>query len=391
MSDSHGMPANPSTNFVARLKLFLADKLFPLLSQTIYKDLKSTQDSLDRSAADVHRLQQVVDEYGGVIQTLTESIQGLRQSIQSLNETNERLEKTKFQLTSRLIAEYQRNRVTNPPSLQPQKTLSAEQIRDNLETLLKQETLPLDVLAVIAAVPETYDNIYRNALRPIYEQYIIGEVQNFWDIRMALNALSRMVQPRHYLEIGTRLGWSLAQVLAYSPSAQVYSFDMWVEGYGGVENPGSDFVYKMMSRITEPASPQITFISGNSHDTLPQFFSPEGHTPSFKLASPKPIEFDLITVDGDHNLEGAWMDLIATFPHIAVGGAIVFDDLELSLTNSDIEVHSETQYPDYYPPMPSGLSSLRDVWNAVKAKYPNFVYIESTNKSIAVGIGIRLS
>ncbi len=85
------------------------------------------------------------------------------------------------------------------------------------------------------------------------------------------------------------------------------------------------------------------------------------------------------------------MDLMAVMPHTAIGGAVVFDDLELSLSNSDIGYHTETRWRDYYPPVPDGLHSLRDVWNAVKTRFPNFDYIESPGQRLAVGIGIRRS
>ena len=60
------------------------------------------------------------------------------------------------------------------------------------------------------------------------------------EIRTALRAIARAIQPRSNLEIGTRRCWSLAQVLAESPAVHAYAFDWWVEAYGSVENPGPD-------------------------------------------------------------------------------------------------------------------------------------------------------
>ncbi|RMF02195.1 MAG: hypothetical protein D6768_08935, partial [Chloroflexi bacterium] len=92
-----------------------------------------------------------------------------------------------------------------------------------------------------------------------------------WEIRTALRCLAHVIQPRSYLEIGTRRGWSLAQVLAAAPNVNVYSVDMWVENYGDVENPGPEFVRAEMKRAAPDFCGNLTFLSGNSHNILPVF------------------------------------------------------------------------------------------------------------------------
>ena len=37
--------------------------------------------------------------------------------------------------------------------------------------------------------------------------------------------------------------------------------------------------------------------------------------------------FDVITIDGDHSELGAAQDMCDTLPRLAVGGAVVFDDI----------------------------------------------------------------
>jgi hypothetical protein len=59
------------------------------------------------------------------------------------------------------------------------------------------------------------------------------------------------------------------------------------------------------------------FISGDSHKTVPEYLS----------ANPD-LTFDLITVDGDHSIEGAWDDLSNVVSKLRVGGIIVFDDID---------------------------------------------------------------
>ncbi len=87
------------------------------------------------------------------------------------------------------------------------------------------------------------------------------------------------------------------------------------------------------------------------------------------------------------------MDLVAVFPHIAVGGAIVFDNLDY-IPETANRTETQTQYPEFYPPLPEGLHSLKDVWEHAKARYPNFVYIEGAergNPPVTAAIGIRVS
>ncbi len=387
MSDSNEtLSFSPSSTKLTKLKylLFLFEKLSKYFGFTPYTVLTTYLDDdrikLDNAMKKVYELQELVDF--------------LQESNNQLRDSNKQLEDLKFQITGKLVSDYAQIHKRQPTLPKTNINLTEEQAKDRFDQVklaLQDASLPLDVLSIIDIISETHSDIYVKVLRPLYENRLIEKTPTFWDIRMALNVISRIIQPRHYLEIGTRVGWSTAQVVAHSVHTVVYSFDMWIEGYGGVDNPGQDFVRNMMSRIITPITPQINFISGNSHDTLPQFFNPEQYPPTFELPVSRPELFDLITVDGDHNLEGAWMDLMAVMPHIAIGGAIVFDDIELSLTNSDIGLRSETSYPDYYPSMPSGLQSLNDVWDAVKKQFPNFSYFESSDHTISVGIGIRIS
>jgi hypothetical protein len=251
---------------------------------------------------------------------------------------------------------------------------------------------PLKALTVFAMIPDTLDPIYLTVILKLYRQRLLGLDPSFWDLRIALNVLSEVLHPQTYLEVGTRTGWSLAQVLFHTPAARVFSFDLWLEDYSSTENPGPEYVTAQMRHVVPSDMPlDLTFVSGNSHDTIPEFFDPDQYPRSFASEQPVPELFDLITVDGDHSIEGAWMDLTALFPHVAIGGAIVFDDLELSLDHPEIQLHTQTRYPEYYSPLPEGMHSLGAVWDVMKGKYPNFAFIESGRQAIAVGIAIRLS
>lgn len=136
----------------------------------------------------------------------------------------------------------------------------------------------------------------------------------YLDIVNTLFAASSLLQPRRYLEIGVRRGRSAAVVAKACPSVDIVAFDMWIKGYAGMENPGPNFVMNELSRMGHTGS--IDFHDGNSHETVPAFFQ----------SNPK-VEFDLITVDGDHSRDGALQDLMTVVPRLAIGGVLVFDDI----------------------------------------------------------------
>jgi len=134
------------------------------------------------------------------------------------------------------------------------------------------------------------------------------------EIMNVLYAATTLIEPRRYLEIGVRRGRSMAMVLAKCPETQAVGFDMWMENYAGMENPGPAFVKSEMNKVAPLA--QVQLIDGNSHQTVPEFLKANSTT-----------MFDLITVDGDHSEKGALQDLRDVLPRLSVGGVIVFDDI----------------------------------------------------------------
>lgn len=141
-----------------------------------------------------------------------------------------------------------------------------------------------------------------------------GDAWAYADICTVLLAATRAVAPRTYLEIGVRRGRSMAMVAAAAPECALHGFDMWIEDYAGMPNPGGDFVKKEIASLGHKG--HIEMISGDSHVTVPRF-----------LADHPSLELDLVTVDGDHSYEGALADLRTVIPRLAVGGVLVFDDI----------------------------------------------------------------
>jgi predicted O-methyltransferase YrrM len=217
-----------------------------------------------------------------------------------------------------------------------------------------------------------------------------------FEIRSALRAVARAIRPRSYLEIGTRRGWSLAQVLCESPHVDAYLFDLWLNGYGGVENPGPDFVRDEM-RVAAPAHRGLLqFFSGNSHDLLPVFLqtAPIGDAELSEIellraGEHAPRMFDLVTVDGDHTALGTWWDLADVLPSIAVGGALVIDDL-VDFADERLGQRAESRYAAQRP-SPSDLEpSLLALWTRLKNEIDNFAFLESLDSIVPVGIAVRM-
>lgn len=204
--------------------------------------------------------------------------------------------------------------------------------------------------------------------------------KSLYEIRVTLRALSRIIKPKNYLEIGTRRGWSLAQVLAEASSVKVVSFDLWVPQYAGSTNPGPDFLKSEMMKIVGAGVLDIKFVCGNSHDTFPEYFR------SIKSSG---LKYDIITVDGDHTLQGAWWDLVDVMPIVSVGGAIVFDDLDYEGDEKVFGVKAESKYRR--EPMPKNIRTLTDVWNEIKKTHPNFVFLDNLKGIPPVGFGVRVS
>jgi predicted O-methyltransferase YrrM len=150
---------------------------------------------------------------------------------------------------------------------------------------------------------------YRASLRTVAR-----ERRSYWDLACVLSYLAECFPLSDYLEIGVRRGKSMAQVAARRPDCRIVGCDLWMSPYGGVDNPGPDFVQDEMARLGHRGS--VELFSGSSHDVLP----------AFRAERPRE-RFDVVTVDGDHTDEGAWSDLVQAVDLVRPGGFLVFDDI----------------------------------------------------------------
>jgi hypothetical protein len=224
---------------------------------------------------------------------------------------------------------------------------------------------------------------------PVWSDQITDQVEaGNVETRSVIALLARELNPRTYLEIGVRRGFSMGMVISRAPEVDVFGFDLWLQNYAGVANPGMDFVCNEMKRLGHRG--RLHLITGNSHKTLPAFFC-EDAAHAGLVASPKgrsvrgrPEAFDLITIDGDHSLIGAYQDLMDTMPHCAVGGAVVFDDIAPDLASIGAETIRTELGED-----PHGWHDLLGVWRAIQSRFTNFAYFELCHCSPGVGVAIR--
>ena len=191
------------------------------------------------------------------------------------------------------------------------------------------------------------DTFYRQARK------LWGDAWWHLDIVNALFAAAKLRRPARYLEIGVRRGRSAATVVRGCPSVDVFACDMWVHDYAGMDNPGEDFVRKELDRHGHTG--KAIFMNGDSHELLPQLFRQQPD-----------INFDIITVDGDHSEQGAYDDLRNVIPRLALGGILMFDDI----------AHPLHPY-------------LAGVWRRATAGNPALITYEYTETGYGIALAVR--
>jgi predicted O-methyltransferase YrrM len=185
------------------------------------------------------------------------------------------------------------------------------------ETLLRHAAAPATLHKVAGICERLSEDDFTSTMIEAYRKGldVFGESWEYVDLTSMLHSVAELGQPENYLEIGVRRGRSTCMVASASPSTNIFAFDLWQENYAANDNPGPEFVRAELQRMGHRG--RVEFVSGDSHKTIPEF-----------LAKHPDLSFDLITVDGDHSIEGAWDDLANVVARLRVGGVIVFDDID---------------------------------------------------------------
>ena len=198
---------------------------------------------------------------------------------------------------------------------------------------------------------DDYVRYVHNYYRECYQRY--GASWYYFDIVNVLYAAAKLIQPRHYLEVGIRRGRTVCTVARACPDVCIHGFDLWVENYAGMDNPGERFVRSELAAHQYRGLAE--FVSGDSKETVPHYLRENSN-----------LLFDLITIDGDHRESGAMIDLENTLPRLAPGGVLVFDDVS-------------------HPDLPHMLS----LWRKVTSRYPALETFEYTDAGYGVAFAIN--
>lgn len=134
----------------------------------------------------------------------------------------------------------------------------------------------------------------------------------FFDLYVLLWRIGAYMFPRRILEIGTRTGISMCQLLSsyldLSEVERIVSVDPYMDSF---ISPA--LVRKNLKHLNLP------------YEKV-EFFVTTSEMAFIDLCS-KPDRFDYILVDGDHSKEVARQDLESASKILAPGGIIVFDDI----------------------------------------------------------------
>lgn len=211
------------------------------------------------------------------------------------------------------------------------------------------------IRAVITVLQQLEPDPYIDFMLHYYQAGLdkFGADWYYVDQLTVLHTVARLLQPEDYLEIGVFRGRSMSVVASAAPGCRLWGFDLWVENYADLANPGPDFVHSQLKQVGYTGSAKLT--SGDSQKTVPDF-----------LQLHPDLYFDLITVDGDHSREGAVRDLQNVLPRLKVGGVLVFDDIS----------HSLHPY-------------LEEVWDETVASNSNFIAAKFTEVGHGVALAIR--
>lgn len=207
----------------------------------------------------------------------------------------------------------------------------------------------LDVLGRLS--PDPYLEFLVRYCRRGLEEF--GASWAYADINTVLWGLSGQLGAERYLEIGVRRGRSMAMVAAQRPGCHLAGFDLWIEDYAGMPNPGPDFVRDELRRIGHAG--HLELVAGDSRVTVPEYF--RRHPDRF---------FDLITVDGDHSAAGATADIQNVMPRLKVGGALVFDDI------------ANPAHPE-----------LREVWDRMVARSDRFASWSFSELGFGIAFAVK--
>jgi len=148
-----------------------------------------------------------------------------------------------------------------------------------------------------------------------YQGHFAKRKETFMDHYHFAWWIGAVVKPRRILEIGTRTGISMCQLLSayvdHSVIERIVCCDLFQDGLATPQ-----LVIKNLQHLNIPVLDRLEFIVGNSSIELPALIQKEID-----------YKFDYILVDGNHERDASRSDLENAVKLIQKGGFIVYDDL----------------------------------------------------------------
>jgi len=235
-----------------------------------------------------------------------------------------------------------------------------------------EETIPLNDNIIIEPLPSNINSAQAtssifNILRILkqltpndnyleaYQWHYEKRKEKFMDVYHFMNWLGATIRPKRILEIGTRTGISICQLLSaylnYNELEKVILCDLFNDG---LSTPG--VVLNALKYLNIPID-KMQFIMGNSLEEIPKLIIPGIDYE----------RFDSILVDGSHDRKDAMQDLENSVKLVESKGYIIFDDIGIDGCN------------------------LKPVWDEFKQKYyPEFIFMEDDTNGKGIGVARRL-
>lgn len=236
------------------------------------------------------------------------------------------------------------------------KRVSQEEMEASNKTLMVLDCEPKMTMAAIFNIMRILKKV--NPGDTYYENYLgmrgkYGET--FFDTYQVLWGIGVYLAPKRILEIGTRTGISMCQLLsAHSDIASIEKivcvdpFDQWTS---------PNLVRANLKYLNLPNTPEkVEILAIKSQDYFKAGVVHDG------------APFDYILVDGDHDKLVAAQDLMAAHDLLAKGGIIVFDDISTA----------------------PGECALIDVWEGFKAQHEGEYIFTEVMEGKGVAIAIKL-
>ncbi len=192
-------------------------------------------------------------------------------------------------------------------------------------------------------------------------------LERAWDCWHAVVWYAWRFRPGTFLELGGGIGQTAAMVALNSPRTALVCFDMARERKVGLEYYFPTFMMHELGRCGFGGP--ITFVSGNSHRTVPYYFSGTSLR-SRRRDQLRACEFDLVFVNGTRQRSGIYRDLKNVFAYCALGGMVV-----LKLTDRQADQNSS-------PPRLLGL------WDRLQRRFGGFRFF--TARESEVGLAFRV-